>query len=192
MDVASRRATPTGIKGRDIRSARLSPDSGEVAYHVLEPNGTMNVWTQSLDGGPRRRVTSDREAISYPVWSPDGRWLAVEVKRGERTNIGVVARDGGPIEMITEDAGQHWPHSWSPDGEHIVDAAERGAIWNIWQVSRRTRAARQLTHFTSSSGYVRYPSWSPRRNRIVFERETRTATVWTIQLPAINDPRRSR
>jgi len=192
MDVASRRATPAGITGRDIRSARLSPDSQEVAFHVLEPNGTMNVWTQSLDGGSRRRVTNDREAISYPVWSPDGRWLAVEVKRGERTNIGVVARGGGPIEMITEEAGQHWPHSWSPDGEHIVYAAERGAVWNIWQVSRRTRATRQLTHFTSSSGYVRYPSWSPRGNRIVFERETRTATVWTIKLPAISDPRRSR
>jgi Tol biopolymer transport system component/DNA-binding winged helix-turn-helix (wHTH) protein len=192
MDVASRRVTPAGITGRDIRSARLSPDSQEVAFHVLEPNGTMNVWTQSLDGGSRRRVTNDREAISYPVWSPDGRWLAVEVKRGERTNIGVVARGGGPIEMITEEAGQHWPHSWSPDGEHIVYAAERGAVWNIWQVSRRTRATRQLTHFTSSSGYVRYPSWSPRGNRIVFERETRTATVWTIKLPAISDPRRSR
>ena len=192
MDVASRRATRTGISGRDIRSARLSPDSREVAYHVLEPNGTIDVWTQSLDGGPRRRVTSDREAISYPVWSPDGRWLAVDVKRGERTNIGVVAPDGGPIEMITEDAGQHWPHSWSPDGDHIAYAAERGAVWNIWQVSRRTRATRQLTHFTSSSGYVRYPSWSPRGNRIVFERETRTAAVWTIQLPAISDPRRSR
>jgi len=192
MDVASRRATPAGIGGRDIRSARLSPDSQEVAFHVLEPNGTMNVWTQPLDGGSRRRVTNDREAISYPVWSPDGRWLAVEVKRGERTNIGVVARGGGPIEMITEEAGQHWPHSWSPDGEHIVYAAERGAVWNIWQVSRRTRTTRQLTHFTSSSGYVRYPSWSPRGNRIVFERETRTATVWTIKLPAISDPRRSR
>ena len=38
--IASRRATPTGVSGRDIRSARVSPDSREVAFHVLEPDGT--------------------------------------------------------------------------------------------------------------------------------------------------------
>jgi Tol biopolymer transport system component/DNA-binding winged helix-turn-helix (wHTH) protein len=182
VDIASRRATATSISSNDIRSPRLSPDSRTIAFHVIEANGAMNVWTQPLDGGPRSRVTSDVEAISYPVWSPDGRSLAVEVKRGERTQIGVVAREGGPIELLTDDAGQSWPHSWSPDGDQIVFAAERDAVWNVRTVSRRTREQRQLTHFTSSSGYVRYPSWSPRGNRIVFERETRTATVWTVRL----------
>jgi Tol biopolymer transport system component len=149
---------------------------------LIESDGSMNVWTQSLDGGPRRRVTHDPEAASFPVWSPDGKWLAVEVKRGERTQIGVVDKDGGPIELLTNDPGQNWPHAWSPDGERIAYAAERGAVWNIWEVARRTHATRQLTHFTSSSGYVRYPSWSPDGRRIVFERETQTATIWTIQL----------
>jgi Tol biopolymer transport system component len=39
-----------------------------------------------------------------------------------------------------------------------------------------------LTHFTSPSGYVRYPSWSPRGNRIVFEHQTRSAGIWTVQV----------
>ena len=108
----------------------------------------------------------------------------MEVKRGERTQVGVVAKDGGSIELLTNDPGQNWPHSWSPDGECIAYAAERGAVWNIWEVSRRTHAQRQLTHFTSSSGYVRYPSWSPDGRRIVFERETQTAAIWTIQIEA--------
>jgi len=182
VDPVARRATPTAVSGNDIRSPRLSPDSQSIAFHAIDANGAMNVWTQRLDGGPRRRVTDDREAISYPVWSPDGQWLALEVKRGERTQIGVVPSAGGAIELLTADAGQSWPHSWSPDGERIVYAAEREAVWNIWEVSVRTRATRQLTHFTSSSGYVRYPAWSPRGSRIVFERETRTATIWTVRL----------
>jgi Tol biopolymer transport system component/DNA-binding winged helix-turn-helix (wHTH) protein len=182
VDPASRRATPTSVSGGDIRSPRLAPDSQSIAFHAIDATGAMNVWTQRLDGGPRRRVTNDREAISYPVWSPDGHWLALEVKRGERTQIGVVPSAGGAIELLTADAGQSWPHSWSPDGERILYAAEREAVWNIWEVSRRTRAERQLTHFTSSSGYVRYPTWSPRGSRIVFERETHTATIWTVQL----------
>ena len=186
IDPGSRRVTPTAIVDRDIRSARVSPDSRTIAFHVLEPSGSMNIWTQPLDGGPRRRITNDGEAASFPSWSPDGQWLAMEVKRGERTQIGVVSAAGGAVELLTDAPGQSWPHSWSPDGEHIVYAAERDAVWNIWEVSRRTRAARQLTHFTSSSGYVRYPSWSPRGYRIVFERETRTATVWTVRLAASN------
>lgn len=183
IDVASRRATPTGIEDVGVRSPRPSPDSQSVAFHLIESDGSMNVWTQSLNGAPPRRVTHDPEAASYPVWSPDGRWLAVEVKRGERTQVGVVDRDGGQIELLTNDPGQNWPHAWSPDGERITYAAERGAVWNIWEVSRKTRATRQLTHFTSPSGYVRYPSWSPDGRRIVFERETQTATIWTVQLP---------
>ena len=182
VDPVSRRATPTAASGDDIRSPRLSPDSQSIAFHAIEASGAINVWTQRLDGGPRLRVTDDREAISYPVWSPDGQWLALEVKRGERTQIGVVPAGGGAIELLTAASGQSWPHSWSPDGERILYAAERDAVWNIWEVSRRTHAARQLTHFTSSSGYVRYPAWSPRGSRIVFERETHTATVWTVRL----------
>ncbi|HET6958539.1 MAG TPA: winged helix-turn-helix domain-containing protein [Vicinamibacterales bacterium] len=182
IDAASRRATPTGVNDPGVRSPRPSPDSRSIAFHLIESDGSMNVWTQSLDGGPRRRVTHDPEAASFPVWSPDGKWLAVEVKRGERTQIGVVDKDGGPIELLTNDPGQNWPHAWSPDGERIAYAAERGAVWNIWEVARRTHATRQLTDFTSSSGYVRYPSWSPDGRRIVFERETQTATIWTIQL----------
>ena len=178
----------TGVSGSDIRSPRLSPDSQSIAFHAIDANGAMNVWTQRLDGGPRRRVTDDREAISYPVWSPDGQWLALEVKRGERTQIGVVSSAGGPIELLTAATGQSWPHSWSPDGERILYAAERDAVWNIWEVSRRTRAARQLTHFSSSSGYVRYPAWSPSGSRIVFERETYKATIWTVRLAPAVEP----
>jgi Tol biopolymer transport system component/DNA-binding winged helix-turn-helix (wHTH) protein len=183
IDVATRRTSPLHVSGDGVRGPHVSPDGRELAFWVLEPNGAMNVWTQAIDGsGSRRRVTADAEAVTYPSWSPDGRWLAVEIKRGEQTHIGVVAKDGGPIEQITNERGQSWPHSWSPDGDRIAFAAERDGVWNIHTVSRRTHVSQPLTHFTSSSGYVRYPSWSPRGNRIVFERETHQSGIWTVQV----------
>jgi Tol biopolymer transport system component/DNA-binding winged helix-turn-helix (wHTH) protein len=183
VDPATRRMTETGVAGDDIQNPRPSPDGREIAFHVIEPNGLMNVWAQRLDGGPRRRVTDDAEAASYPAWSPDGRWLAVEVKRRDQTQVAVVPREGGPIQILTADAGQSWPHSWAPDGDRIAFAGERGGIWNVYTVSRRTRAVTPLTRFDSPSGYVRYPSWSPRGDRIVFERSIRRASVW-VRRPA--------
>ena len=85
--------------------------------------------------------------------------------------------------QLTKECGQSWPHSWSPDGEHIAFAGQRAGVWNVWTVSRLTGTSRQLTSFTSANGYVRYPSWSPLGDRILFERATSQSSVWMTQLP---------
>ena len=90
---------------------------------------------------------------------------------------------GGKVEQLTFDRGQSWPNAWSPDGEWIAFAAERAAVWNLWAVSRRTHETRQLTHFKGANGYVRWPTWSPRGDRIIFERNQVHADVWLTQLP---------
>jgi Tol biopolymer transport system component len=117
------------------------------------------------------------------VWSPDGTSLAVELKRGDSTQVGVMDPVTGRIAELTTGRGQSWPHSWAPDGDRIAFAGERDAVWNLYTVSRSTKAVVPLTHFTSSSGYVRYPAWKPRGTRIVFERALETGAVWTMKLP---------
>ncbi|MGE5813937.1 MAG: winged helix-turn-helix domain-containing protein [Acidobacteriota bacterium] len=182
VDVTTRAVTPIPIKLDDARGLRLAPDGKRVAFYTIEPSGAMNVFTRGLDGSPAAQLTFDREAVSYPAWSPDGRYLAVEVKRGDSTHVGIVPAAGGPMQTLVDARGQSWPHSWSPDGERVAFAGERNGVWNVWAVSRVTRQARQLTHFTSAAGYVRYPAWSPDGRRIVFERQTPSAGVWTLQL----------
>jgi len=183
VDAATRRTTATPLAAAGMNNPTLSPDSQLVAFHVVEPSGVMNVWTQPLDGGPRRRVTTDAEAVSYPVWSPDGRTLAVEIKRGDQTHVGLVPSTGGAVEAITGEAGQSWPHSWSPDGLRVAFAGERHGVWNIYSVTSRTKLVAPLTRFASSSGWVRYPAWSHDGRRIVFERNIQTGTIWTMMLP---------
>jgi Tol biopolymer transport system component len=113
------------------------------------------------------------------------------VKRRDQTQVAIVPREGGALEMITDVAGQSWPHSWSPDGDRIALAAERGGVWNIHVVSRRTRKTTPLTRFDSPSGYVRYPAWSPRGDRIAFERSIRRASVWVRRPSAPGEPGRN-
>ena len=182
VDVAARRMTSTGLPMEGMLSARLSPDSRQLAFHRIEADGRMSVWVGGFDGS-RTRIATDPEAVSYPAWSPDGQWLAVELKRGDSTHIALVARGGGAVEQLTSARGQSWPHSWSPDSEQIVFAGEREGIWNVYSVARRTRAVAQLTSFTAPTGYVRYPSWSPKGSRIVFERAINEGSVWTMAIP---------
>ena len=182
VDVASRRMTSAGLARTDMRSSRLSPDGRELAFHRIEADGKTSVWVGGFDGA-RRLVATDPEAVSYPAWSPDGQWIAVEIKRGEMTHVGVVARAGGAVQQLTSARGQSWPHSWSPDNDRIVFAGERDGIWNLYTVSKSSRAVTQITSFTAPTGYVRYPAWSPSGSRIVFERALASGSVWTTTLP---------
>jgi Tol biopolymer transport system component len=182
VDLATRRIVPASIPFTEMSSPRLSPDASALAFHRIEKDGSLTVWTAGFDGS-RAKVASDSEAVSYPAWSPDGKFLAVEIKRGDSTQIGVVPSGGGAVEQLTEGRGQSWPHSWASDNDRIAFAGQRDGVWNVYTVSRRTRAITQVTFFTSGSGYVRYPSWSPSGSRLVFERALESASVWTMRLP---------
>jgi Tol biopolymer transport system component/DNA-binding winged helix-turn-helix (wHTH) protein len=182
LDVATRQLTPIALPTEGILSQRLSPDGREIAFHVIDPGGVINVWTQALDGSPRTQLTFDGEAMSYPMWSPDGKSLVIEIKRGDDTHIGVIPRHGGPVEMLVTERGQSWPYSWAPDNDRIAFAGARDGVWNIYTVSRTTKQVRRVTDFNSVEGYVRYPSWSPTRPRIVFERAEQRGGLWTMRL----------
>jgi Tol biopolymer transport system component len=117
------------------------------------------------------------------MWSPDGRSLVIEIKRGDDTHMGVISRDGGPVELLVTARGQSWPYSWAPDNDRIAFAGARDGVWNIYTVSRKTKEISQLTDFDSVQGYVRYPSWSPTRPRIVFERAEHRGSLWSAKLP---------
>ncbi|HET7745971.1 MAG TPA: winged helix-turn-helix domain-containing protein [Vicinamibacteria bacterium] len=186
IDVGTRRLTriPLTAVGPPETLPALSPDGQRLAYHLVAADGSLNVWIQRLDDGSRRQVTFDREAMSYPRWSPDGRWLAVQVKRGPETHVGVVAAEGGPVELLTSGPGSRSRYSFAPDGDRIAFVAsgvpgsgEEGKD-NIFLVSRGTRDVRQLTRMGA-----RFPVWSPRGDRIVFASPKHVRSLWTVKLP---------
>jgi Tol biopolymer transport system component len=183
LDIVTRTLAPASISADGVLSAHLSPDGREIAFHVIDEGGVINVWRQAIDGGPRKQVTFDSEAMSYPIWSPDGQSIVVEIKRGDHTHIGIVSKDGGPVELLVTERGQSWPFSWAPDNDRIAFAGSRDGVWNIYTISRKTKVVRQLTDFNSVEGYVRYPSWSHTREAIVFERAEQRGSLWTVKLP---------
>jgi Tol biopolymer transport system component len=107
---------------------------------------------------------------------------AFEVKRGDDTHGAIIPSGGGAPAQLTDEAGQSWPGGWSPDGDKIAFAGLRDGYWNIWWVSRGDRRQKQITRLTRPNAYVRFPSWSPRGDQIVYEYAETTGNIWMMEL----------
>jgi Tol biopolymer transport system component len=180
-DLKSGKQTPLSDSRVEGSLGRLSPDGKQLAFNS-RAGGPINVWTAPLEGGPARQLTFDQELMGFPVWSPDGRWLACEMQRGDDTHLTVIPSSGGTPVQLTSDRGQSWPGSWSPDGDKIAFAGLRQGVWNVWWVSRREPTQRRVTNYTRPNIYVRYPAWSPRGDRIVYEYAETAGNIWVMEL----------
>jgi Tol biopolymer transport system component/DNA-binding winged helix-turn-helix (wHTH) protein len=165
----------------DVDYAKISPDGKEIAFNSKE-NGTINVWLANLETGAQRAITFDTEFAGFPVWSPDGKSLAVQIKRGDDTHIALIPAGGGETVQLTGERGQSWVHSFSADGDKIIFAGQRNDVWNVYSVSRTTREQRKLTDYERLNTYVRYPAWSPRGDKIIFEYAETTGNIWLTEL----------
>ncbi len=159
----------------------LSPDGTEIAYHVGQ-GGVFNTWTAPVENGSARQLTFDKEMMAYPCWSHDGKYLALEVKRGSSTQIGVIPSGGGAVTELTSDPGQSWPNDWSPDGDKVLFAGQRDGLWNLYWVSRLDKSEKQITRYTKTNIYVRYPSWSPRGDQIAYEYTETTGNIYLLHM----------
>jgi Tol biopolymer transport system component/serine/threonine protein kinase len=160
---------------------KLSPDGKQFAFNSTK-SGTINLWTIPVEGGEPKQLTFDQELMGFPSWSPDGRFIALEMKRGEDSHIAIIPSGGGEPVQLTSDRGQSFVGSWSPDGKLFVFAGERAGVWNLWWVSVKDRTEKRLTSYTKLNAYVRYPSWSPLGDRIVYEYAETTGNIWIMDL----------
>jgi Tol biopolymer transport system component/serine/threonine protein kinase len=160
---------------------QVSPDGQQVAFNSATGE-TMNTWTIPITGGTPRQLTFDHESIGWPTWSPDGKTLAVQIKRGPNNYLAIMPSSGGEVTQLTFDDGQAYLHDWSPDGDKILFAGMRRGIWNVYSYSLSTKEQKQLTHYTSRGPYVRYPTWSPQGNQIVYEYSGAAGQLWLMEM----------
>jgi Tol biopolymer transport system component/DNA-binding winged helix-turn-helix (wHTH) protein len=166
-----------------VRELTVSPDGSMVAYSQIDPQTSRSrLYVRRIGGSTATPLTDGASSERVPVWSPDSRTIAFELKKDDATNVAIVPASGGAPRMLTASPGESWPYSWSPDGDKIVFAALRDGLWNLWWVSVATGASTQLTHDASSNTFLRYPAWSPAGDRIAFERGTVTGNIWIAQL----------
>lgn len=165
----------------EIYNVQTSPDATQ-AVISSKRSGVMNLWLVPFDQSGLKQITFDPEFAGFPCWSPDGQWIAMQLKRGDHTYVAGMPAVGGEPVQLNADAGQSWIYDWSPDSDKVLFAGQRDGIWNIYWVSRTTKEQGKLTDFTKLNSFVRYPTWSPLNDQIAFEYSETTGNIWMADL----------
>jgi Tol biopolymer transport system component/DNA-binding winged helix-turn-helix (wHTH) protein len=164
-----------------LAEVRLSRSATRVAFSLRDPpTGRRVLYATNLEPLSPRRLTDGSTSVGYPSWSPDERYIAVEIKEGSSTQAGVIDVETGMLRRLTNASGQTWVRSWSPDGRRLAAAVLRDGQWSVRGLDVRSGRDQVITPPGPPRVFVRYPDWSALGDLIVFERSEMTGNIWLI------------
>jgi Tol biopolymer transport system component len=103
----------------------LSPDETRLAVGMQDPRSRSDdIWVFDLKRNVPTRLTFDPANDIWPVWSPDGKWIAFASNRGGQYAVyRKLASGAGEDELLYEDKEANvGPTGWSPDGRWLACA----------------------------------------------------------------------
>ncbi|MFG2292090.1 amidohydrolase family protein [Streptomyces sp. NPDC048603] len=162
------------------------------------------LWSVPRDGTAATPLTPPDLEPCRPVFSPDGRWVAMSAYRGGGFRIWLMRPDGSGLRRLTDGPFDDRAPAWSPDGRTLAFCSERGgdpvagSPYRIWTVDVADGRLRRLTGLPGQQGpgspvtaWEDYdPVWSADGSRVLFVRgtadgDTLTArTLASVAVPA--------
>ncbi|MFD6973162.1 amidohydrolase family protein [Streptomyces sp. NPDC059949] len=179
------------VRLRFTRATNGAATATATGDHVIAE--VQNVfWSLPPDGSPATPLTPPDLEPGRPVFSPDGRRVAMSAYRGGAFHLWVMNADGSGLRRLTDGPFDHRAPAWSPDGRTLAFCSERGgdpvagSPYRIWTISLTGGPPRRLTGLPGQSGPGQDgdwedfdPVWSPDGSRVLFVRGTATGDTLT-------------
>ncbi len=156
-------APPTNAPIVGARQPALSPDGKRLAFVYRG-----DIWTCDSKGGRAQPITSHLEMDAYPLFSPDGHWIAFSSKRSGNSDIHVIPAEGGAARQLTWHSGSDIPYGWSSDGKYLLFSSKRDTVnYELFSLDLNTGRTRLLTEDYAT---INNPNFSPDGKQIVYAR----------------------
>jgi Tol biopolymer transport system component len=130
-----------------------SPDGQRIAFTSRSgPKSELAIFVMNADGTGRRQLShfaTGSGNVQWPVWSPDGHQLAIQVNRQQEhdAHIWIIDATTGDARKL---AAHDQPYldetpAWFPDGSRIAFQSNRTGKMEVWVMSADGSGTRQIT-----------------------------------------------
>lgn len=143
--------------GKAATNPAWSPDGKSVVFTLVDSGGTGQLAVASAVGGDTRAVTHVDPSEGLPLWatwSADGKRLAFQTGKYNRTNIAESSAHLWVADVGTGNIMKLMVHerpwldetpAWFPDGSRIAFQSNRTGTLQVWTVKPDGTDPRQLT-----------------------------------------------
>ncbi|MCU0975299.1 MAG: Tol-Pal system beta propeller repeat protein TolB [Steroidobacteraceae bacterium] len=142
-----------------IMSPAWSPDGGSLAYVSFE-GGVSAVFVQMLSSGQRVRVSARAGINGAPVFSPDGRRLALALSRRDgNVDVYLLELSDQSLTRLTDSPAIDTEPAFSPDGRFVYFTSDRGGGPQVYRAA--TTGATSAERVTFEGPYNARPRVAP-------------------------------
>lgn len=176
-----------GRAGED-KDPELSPDGKTLFFASTSYGEAPDLFMKGVGSNTAVRLTTFPGPKRFPKVNPASpRFVAFSCEiEGEWKVCVLDLESPSKVEVVSE-PGSHALHpSWSPDGRFLAYSSTSEFGSGEWALKVRDVAAGRTHVFEDIDGLL--PEWSPRDNRIVFQRMKRRdrwlSSIWTVEFEA--------
>lgn len=171
-----------------------SPQGDKIAFsaHASRAEGqdaTWGIYLSDTDGNNFQRIINDARD---PEYNPQGNRIAYQfVKGGYPDRLAVADADGKNAHPVSTGGLLQNEWSWDPQGHQIAYETYKGGNFQLRITDITGKKDRVLSDGQGGVYKDRTPEWSPKGDKILFERHDRRvpqSDLWTID-PRTGDQR---